>query len=291
MGFSLSDRVESFSSMACCLQIPDSKALNFLQETAQQPSQPEPISSNSGRPPQQAGLAVQPRRSATTPQGDGLSPALASIGALDALSLINLHCSSLESEPGDRTELQEAAQEKPPVSFSKGHCSNHPWTPCLEEPRAVERLGTGVAYKFESQRAKRRISRKQSRPMRSYERDDPAFQGVTFQMHLCLNQISSQGCQLLIKAQYSRVESFSSMACCLQIPDSKALNFLQETAQQPSQPEPISSNSGRPPQQAGLAVQPRRSAMTPQGDGLSPALASIGALDALSLINLHCSSL
>ncbi|XP_053159303.1 GATA-type zinc finger protein 1 isoform X2 [Hemicordylus capensis] len=180
-------RCESFGGMACCLQIPESRALSFLQETAQLLSQPEPISSTPGWPQRQAGLAMRPRRSATGLQGDSF---LVSLGPLDALSLISLHCSNLESEPVDGID--------PPEAKGGGNCL---WTASLEEPRAAQLQGTGAPNRPESQRSRKRVSRKQPRPRRSCEARDPAFRGVTFQMKLCEN--SSEDCRLLISPRYS----------------------------------------------------------------------------------------
>ncbi|XP_062975020.1 GATA-type zinc finger protein 1 [Elgaria multicarinata webbii] len=196
-------RFEPFSSMACCLQSPDSKAFSFLQETAQLFSQPEPISSKLGRPLRQAGLAMSPRCSATAPQGDCFSPALASFSALDALSLISLHCSSLESEPLNRIESPEAAQESPPSALSKDHSSKCLWSACVEEPRAAQLQVTSIPDKFEPQGLRRRVSRKQPTPRRSCESLDPAFRGVAFQMQLLPCQSDSEGCRLFINARYS----------------------------------------------------------------------------------------
>ncbi|XP_066468795.1 GATA-type zinc finger protein 1 [Tiliqua scincoides] len=178
-------RCESLG-MACCFQMPDNTALSFLQETAQLLSPPEPIGSTPGTPPPQVGLAVHPRHSSpSVVQGDCLSPTLASLGPLDALSLISLHCSNLE----------------PPSTLFKNCCGNHLWTACVEEPRAVKLQGSGGPHRPESQCSKKRVSRKQPRPRRSCESRDPAFQGVTFQMQLCHS--SSEGCQLLISPRYS----------------------------------------------------------------------------------------
>ncbi|XP_061469739.1 GATA-type zinc finger protein 1 isoform X2 [Rhineura floridana] len=198
-------KFEPLSSMACCLQIPDTKALSFLQETAQLLSQPEPISSSTpGRPERQAGLAMCPRRNARVSSGDGSPAALASFGPLDALSLISLHCSNLESEPVDRIERTEAkgvAQESSSGILSKDCPVNRLWTACVEEPKVAQQQGAGASHKTESQRGRRRASRKQPRPRRSCEPLDPSFQGVTFQMQL--HQHISKGCRLVISPRYS----------------------------------------------------------------------------------------
>lgn len=196
--------------MACCLQMPDSTALSFLQETAQLLSPPDPIGSTPVTPPQQVGLAVHSRHnSPSVVQGECFSPALASLGPLDALSLISLHCSNLESEPIKLSEVTGVEQEKTPSTFFKTCRGSCLWTSCGEEPRVVKLQGSGGPHRAESQCIKKRVSRKQPRPRRSCESRDPAFQGVTFQMQLC--QSSSEGCQLLISPRYSRYISCSAV--------------------------------------------------------------------------------
>uniref|UniRef100_A0A8D0DTQ5 Zinc finger GATA like protein 1 n=1 Tax=Salvator merianae TaxID=96440 RepID=A0A8D0DTQ5_SALMN len=198
-------RFESFGGMACCIQISDSKALSFLQETAQLLAQPELRSSNSGKPETQPG----PRRSSRATHGDCYPSALAAFGPLDALSLISLHCSNLETEPLDRIERPEGrrlAEEEPPDGLSKDYPSNRLWNlACVEEAGAALLKGVGGAssHKPESQRPWRRICRKQAIPRRSCEALDPSFQGVTFQMQLRLCQSTSEGCRLLISPRYS----------------------------------------------------------------------------------------
>ncbi|KAJ6654522.1 hypothetical protein lerEdw1_006829 [Lerista edwardsae] len=190
-------RCESLG-MTCCFQMPDSKALSFLQETAQMLSPPESIGSTAGTPPQQAGLAVHPRHSSpSVVQGNCFSSALTSLGPLDALSLISLHCSNLESEPIEFPEASGVEQERPPSALFKNCRGNRLWTAGVEEPKAVQLQGSGPKL----QHGRKRASRKQLRPRRSCESRDPAFQGVTFQMQLC--QSSSEGCQLLISTRYS----------------------------------------------------------------------------------------
>ncbi|XP_029139558.1 GATA-type zinc finger protein 1 [Protobothrops mucrosquamatus] len=157
---------EPFSNMACCLQMPDSKALSFLQESTQLLSQAEPI-----------GMPFAPT---------------------DALNLISLHCSSLESEPLDQVKPPEAgeiAHERSPITHSKDHSSHLLGRACVEEPRLTQLS--------ESQRGRRRVFRKQPKPRRSYEALDPNFQGVTLHMKLCLCQSSSEGCRLIINPQFS----------------------------------------------------------------------------------------
>lgn len=183
------------SGMTCCLQTPDNRALNFLQESAQLLAQHDLISSSTtGRPQRQGSLTVRTRRSATAHQSDCFTPALASFGTLDALSLITLHCSNLESEPVNGTEPSEAMQERFPSAASKDLSGNHLGKACIKDPSVAQR-------EFEWQLS-RSISRKQLKPRRSCEALDPAFQGVTFQMQLSLRQSNSEDCPLLISPQY-----------------------------------------------------------------------------------------
>ncbi|XP_063149076.1 GATA-type zinc finger protein 1 [Candoia aspera] len=172
-------RFEPFSNMACCLQMPDSKALSFLQESAQLLSQAEPISSNPGKPLWQLGRTMHSAHSVRASQCNCFPSPLVPFAPADALSLISLHCSSLES----------------PITHSKDHGSHLLWTACVEEPR--------LAQLSESQRGRKRVFRKQPRPMRSYDALDPNFQGVTLHMKLCLCQSSLEGCRLVINPQFS----------------------------------------------------------------------------------------
>ncbi|KAM6475697.1 GATA-type zinc finger protein 1 isoform 2-T2 [Liasis olivaceus] len=191
-------RFEPFSDMACCLQMPDSKALSFLQESAQLLSQAKPISSNPGKPLWQLGRVMHSVHGVRAPQCNCFPSSLVSFAPADALSLISLHCSSLESEPLDQVKPPEAGEvghERSPISHSKDHGSHLLWTACVEEPR--------LAQLSESQRNRRRVFRKQPRPRRSYDALDPNFQGVTLHMKLCLCQSSSEGCRLLINPQFS----------------------------------------------------------------------------------------
>lgn len=169
-------------------------------------SPPESIGSTPGTPPQQAGLAVHPRHSSPlVVQGNCFSSALTSLGPLDALSLISLHCSNLESEPIEFPEASGMEQERPSSALFKNCHGNHLWTAGMEEPRAVQLQGPGP----KSQHGRKRASRKQPRPRRSCESRDPAFQGVTVQMQLCQN--SSEGCRLLISTRYSRYSSWRAI--------------------------------------------------------------------------------
>ncbi|KAM3845659.1 GATA-type zinc finger protein 1 [Vipera latastei] len=195
--------------MACCLQMPDSKALSFLQESTQLLSQAEPIGSNPGKPLWQLSRAMHSIHSIRGPQCNcfhsirGLqcncfSSPLVPFASTDALNLISLHCSSLESEPLDKVKPPEAgeiAHERSPITHSKDHSSHLLWRACVEEPR--------VTPLSESQRGRRRVFRKQPKPRRSYDALDPNFQGVTLHMKLCLCQSCSEGCRLIINPQFS----------------------------------------------------------------------------------------
>lgn len=196
--------------MACCLQMPDSKALSFLQESTQLLSQAEPISSNPGKPLWQLGRAMHsihsirgPQcncfHSVRGPQCNCFSAPLVPFAPTDALNLISLHCSSLDSETLNQVKPPEAgkiAHERSPITHSKDHSSHQLWRACVEEPRLTQIS--------ESQRGRRRVFRKQPKPRRSYDALDPNFQGVTLHMKVCLCQSCSEGCRLIIKSQFSR---------------------------------------------------------------------------------------
>ncbi|XP_072847646.2 GATA-type zinc finger protein 1 [Pogona vitticeps] len=208
-------RFESFVGMACCLPTPDSKALSFLQESAQLLSQPRATSVNAGRPPswQAGGAAQRPKHNTATAPRSGSSPgvAVASFAPLDALSLISLHCSSLELDPAARIAPAEVggpapAPEGPRLALSKD-CGGDlplraPGRKPVEAPAPLP-PGTGAPRKQEPRKCGGRVSRKQPRPRRSCESRDPAFQGVTFQLQLSLCHSSVPGCRLLIRHRYS----------------------------------------------------------------------------------------
>ncbi|XP_042303590.1 GATA-type zinc finger protein 1 [Sceloporus undulatus] len=184
-------RFDPIIGMACCLQIPESQALSFLQETTQFLSQSGPTSTTTAI----YGPMVPHGYGACFPEG-----AQTSFGSLDTLSLISLHCSSLETEPGVGMPMQEWN----PIACAKEYGGHHLWATCLEEPQTAQPLGISVPHISESPReGTRRVSRKQSNPQRSCEPLDSAFQGVTFQMHLHLCPGSSEGCRLLICPRYS----------------------------------------------------------------------------------------
>ncbi|XP_058027281.1 GATA-type zinc finger protein 1 [Ahaetulla prasina] len=195
---SAASEFEPFSNMACCLQIPDSKALSFLQESTQLLSQAEPISSNPGKPLCQLGRTMHSTHNIHGPQRNCFSSPLMPFTPTDALNLISLHCSSLNSETLDQAKPPEAgkiAHEKSPITHSKEHNNYQLWRACVEEPRLTQIS--------ESQRGRRRVFRKQPKPRRSYDALDPNFQGVTFHMKVCLCQSYSEGCRLIINTQFS----------------------------------------------------------------------------------------
>ncbi|KAH0628725.1 hypothetical protein JD844_010173 [Phrynosoma platyrhinos] len=133
--------------MACCLQIPESQALNFLQETAQLLSQPGPTNSNTAI----HGPTVPHSYRGCFPEG------AQTFGPLDTLSLISFHCSSLEPELGVGTSVQEWD----PIVCAKDHGGHHLWAACLEEPQTAQLPGISVPHKSESPRGgTRRVSRK-----------------------------------------------------------------------------------------------------------------------------------
>ncbi|KAJ7317226.1 hypothetical protein JRQ81_003388 [Phrynocephalus forsythii] len=208
-------RFEPFVDMACCVSTPDSKALTFLQESAQLLSQPRAISSTTtaGRPPWQAGgPPLRPKTShpAAAPRSGSLpgAAALASFAPLDALSLISLHCSSLELEPAAGIAPAEAPEGRPPAARAKDGgdlLRRAPGGKPREAPAPLPpEMGT-PRHKAEppAKGRGRRVSRKQPRPRRSCESRDPAFQGVTFQMQLRLCHSSAAGCRLLVRHRYS----------------------------------------------------------------------------------------
>nr|XP_060615764.1 formin-2-like [Anolis sagrei ordinatus] len=178
-------RFDPFVGMACCLQIPETKALDFLQEAGQSLSQSEPSNSSRRLFSRHVGRPWNNSHCATTSHMECCFPeaTLSSFGPLDALSLISLHCSSLEIDStGDNNMLWGVAVH-------------------VEEPQA----GCDVPSRPEPPRSSmRRISRKQPKPQRSCEPLDPTFQGVTFQMQLQHSLSSKEGCRLHICPRYSR---------------------------------------------------------------------------------------
>ncbi|KAG6925994.1 zinc finger GATA-like protein 1, partial [Chelydra serpentina] len=199
---------EPLPGMACCLQVPDSGALSFLQESAQRLPQAPGGQVEPSRAPrtQQPGPAVRPGRSAPQP---GAAP-LASLGAcspMDTLSLISLHCSHLASgavAPASPPEARAGPQTMSlcplPIDFN-GNPSREAGA-AGQEGQSRE-PGAGSPSQPELG-CRRRNPRKQPSPSRSAEARDPSFQGVTLCMRLCLCQGSSDGYQLLIHPRYSR---------------------------------------------------------------------------------------
>ncbi|XP_056426554.1 GATA-type zinc finger protein 1 [Hyla sarda] len=53
----------------------------------------------------------------------------------------------------------------------------------------------------------RKTPRKQQTPMKGVEKQDPAFQGIEFQMHLCFEKEKCDDCQLIMTSFYSRTRS------------------------------------------------------------------------------------
>ncbi|XP_070592235.1 GATA-type zinc finger protein 1 isoform X2 [Erythrolamprus reginae] len=207
-------RFEPFNNMDCCVQMPDSKALDFLRESTQLLPQAQLISSNPEKPPWQLGQAVRSIHSICGPQcncSHGVcgpqcncfpSP-LVPFAPADALTLISLHCSSLNLEPLDQVKPPEAgkvARERSPIAHSKDHSSHQLWRACVEEPRLTQ--------VSESKRGKRKVFRKQPKPRRSYDALDPNFQGVTLHMKVCLCQSCPEGCRLIINTQFSRYKKY-----------------------------------------------------------------------------------
>lgn len=191
--------------MACCFQMSDSKALSFLQESTQLLSQPEPISSNPGKPLWQLGQAMHSIHSIRGSQCNYFSCPLVPFAPIDALNLISLHCSSLDSETPNQVKPPEAVKighERSPITHSKDHSSHQLWRACVEEP--------SLTQISESQRGRRRVFRKQPKPRRSYDALDPNFQGVTLHMKVCLCQSCSEGCRLIIKPQFSRYSCYGT---------------------------------------------------------------------------------
>uniref|UniRef100_A0A452GJ43 GATA-type domain-containing protein n=1 Tax=Gopherus agassizii TaxID=38772 RepID=A0A452GJ43_9SAUR len=199
--------------MACCLQVPDSSALSFLQESAQRlPQAPGGQEEPSRAPRAQhqqppAEPAVRPGRSAPQPQL-GASP-LASLGTcspMDTLSLISLHCSHLVSgaaAPASLPETRAGAQTTSPCLLPKD-CNGNPSREAGAAGQEGRSWEPGAGGPSQPEPSCRRKPRKQPAPSRSAEARDPSFQGVTFCMCLCLCQGSSDGYQLLIRPQYSR---------------------------------------------------------------------------------------
>ncbi|XP_060615763.2 GATA-type zinc finger protein 1 [Anolis sagrei] len=177
-------RFDPFVGMACCLQIPEIKALDFLQEAGQGLSQSEPSNSSRRLFSRHVGHPWHNSHCATTSHMECCFPeaTLSSFGPLDALSLISLHCSSLEID---------STEDNNPLWGVSVH---------VEEPQA----GCDVPSRPEPPRSStRRVSRKQPRPQRSCEPLDPTFQGVTFQMQLQHSLSSKEGCRLHICPRYS----------------------------------------------------------------------------------------
>nr|XP_008101294.1 PREDICTED: GATA-type zinc finger protein 1 [Anolis carolinensis] len=170
--------------MACCLQMPETKAWDFLQEAGQGLSQPEPSNSSRrlcqryvGHPWHNSHCAAGSHVECCFPEA-----ALASFSPLDALSLISLHCSSLEID---------STEDKNPMCLASAH---------MEEPQT----GVDIFSRPEPPRGGiRRVSRKQPRPQRSCEPLDRTFQGITFQMQLQDCPSSKEGCRLCISPRYS----------------------------------------------------------------------------------------
>ncbi|XP_067416723.1 GATA-type zinc finger protein 1 isoform X2 [Emydura macquarii macquarii] len=187
--------------MACCLQGPDSSALSFLQESAQRlPRAPggreEPIRAPRAQQQQPPGPAVRLGRSAPQPLPGASS--LASLGTcspMDALSLISLHCSHLVAGAAAPAEPRAGSPCALPAHFA-GDLSR--------QAGAAGQEGRGWELGAPEPGCRRRNPRKQPAPSRGAEPRDPAFQGVTLRMRLCLCQGGSGGHQLLISHRYSR---------------------------------------------------------------------------------------
>uniref|UniRef100_A0A8C3FDR9 GATA-type domain-containing protein n=1 Tax=Chrysemys picta bellii TaxID=8478 RepID=A0A8C3FDR9_CHRPI len=212
--------------MACCLQVPDSSALSFLQESAQRLPQAPGGQQEPSRPPP-PGPAVRPGRSAPPqpqPQPQpGASPlaALGTCSPMDTLSLISLHCSHLVSGAAAPASPPETGAGPPtrspcplPIDFS-GDPPREAGA-AAQEGRSGE-PGAGGPSQPEPG-CRRRNPRKQPAPSRSAEARDPSFQGVTLCMRLCLCQGSSDGYQLLIRPQFS--------SCAIKPPRSPRLTFV-----------------------------------------------------------------
>ncbi|XP_065431728.1 GATA-type zinc finger protein 1 isoform X2 [Chrysemys picta bellii] len=202
-------RPEPLPSMACCLQVPDSSALSFLQESAQRLPQAPGGQQEPSRPPP-PGPAVRPGRSAPPqPQpGAGASPlaALGTCSPMDTLSLISLHCSHLVSgaaAPASPPETGAGPPTRSPCPLPIDFNGDPPREAGAagQEGRSGE-PGAGGPSQPEPG-CRRRNPRKQPAPSRSAEARDPSFQGVTLCMRLCLCQGSSDGYQLLIRPQFS----------------------------------------------------------------------------------------
>ncbi|XP_038234864.1 GATA-type zinc finger protein 1 [Dermochelys coriacea] len=205
-------RPEPLPSTACCLQVPDSSALSFLQESAQRlPQAPggqeEPSRAPRAQQQQPPGPAVRPGRSAPQPQG-GASP-LASLGTcspMDTLSLISLHCSHLVSgaaAAASRPETRAGPQTMSPCLLPID-CNDNPSREAGAAGQEGRSWEPGVGSPSQPEPGcRRRNPRKQPAPSRSAEARDPSFQGVTLCMRLCLCQGSSDEYQLLIRPRYS----------------------------------------------------------------------------------------